>query len=219
MRSQAEVDEVLALSAAGYNDNETARRTGVPRRTVSDWRRGRVSVLRRGPGSCGLDHDPRELAPAAYAYLLGMYLGDGCLSATRGIWRLRVVLDARYPAIIAECARVMAQVVPGKRAHVMRRRDGNCVQVSMWCRCTGPASSLNMGLDQSIGGRLSLRNGSRRSCPGITDRPPWPHAQRRMSFHRSSAKGSVRVGLDPIRLQQSLRGHQDLSARVAMRSA
>jgi hypothetical protein len=132
MRPQTQVDEVLALSAAGYSDNQIARRTGIPRRTVSDWRRGRVSVLRRGPGSCGLDHDPRELAPAAYAYLLGMYLGDGCLSATRGIWRLRVVLDARYPAIIAECARVMAQVVPGKRAHVMRRHDGNCVQVSMW---------------------------------------------------------------------------------------
>jgi hypothetical protein len=43
-----------------------------------------------------------------------MYLGDGCLSVTRGIWRLRVVLDARYPAIIAGCARVMAQVVPGQ---------------------------------------------------------------------------------------------------------
>jgi hypothetical protein len=61
-----------------------------------------------------------------------MYLGDGCLSLTRGIWRLRIVLDTRYPGIIEECARSIEAVMPSKRAHVMRRRDGHCVQVSMW---------------------------------------------------------------------------------------
>jgi hypothetical protein len=132
MRPQDEVDEVLTLIAAGRSDAEIARRTGIPRRTVLDWRHGRASLQRRGRGSCGLEHQPAELAPAAYAYLLGMYLGDGCLSVTRGIWRLRVVLDARYPGIVAECAHAMEGVVPGKRAHVLRRRDGNCVQVSMW---------------------------------------------------------------------------------------
>jgi hypothetical protein len=47
----------------------------------------------------------------AYAYLLGMYLGDGMLTlAPRRVWRLRVVLDIKYPHIIDRCAWAMAQV-------------------------------------------------------------------------------------------------------------
>jgi hypothetical protein len=132
MRSQAQVDYVLQLIAAGCNDCEIERRTGVPRRTVLDWRHGRCSLRRSGPDRCGEEHPLDALPSGAYAYLLGMYLGDGCLSLTRGVWRLRVVLDARYAGIVRECACAMEAVVPTKRAHVMHRRDGACVQVSMW---------------------------------------------------------------------------------------
>ena len=46
--------------------------------------------------------DPERLPPD-YVYLLGLYLGDGCLSAhPRGAAdKLRVSLDSRYPKIIA----------------------------------------------------------------------------------------------------------------------
>jgi hypothetical protein len=44
-------------------------------------------------------HDLSTL-PAAYVYLLGMYLGDGCLSShPRDVYKLRISLDARYPGI------------------------------------------------------------------------------------------------------------------------
>jgi hypothetical protein len=46
-----------------------------------------------------------------YAYLLGLYLGDGCLSAApRGVYKLRIVLDLRYSDIIDECRESMKQV-------------------------------------------------------------------------------------------------------------
>ena len=54
--------------------------------------------------------DERQLGPA-YAYLLGLYLGDGMLSAGRGnVWRLRISLDAKYPQIVARAQRTMAEV-------------------------------------------------------------------------------------------------------------
>jgi hypothetical protein len=54
--------------------------------------------------------DERELGPA-YAYLLGLYLGDGMLSMGRGhVWRLRISLDAKYPQIVAQAQRAMAEV-------------------------------------------------------------------------------------------------------------
>jgi hypothetical protein len=64
--------------------------------------------------------------------LLGLYLGDGCLSAAPRTWRLRIVLDAQYPGIVVECAEAMRAVLPAKRPYVLYRRDGNCVEVSMW---------------------------------------------------------------------------------------
>jgi hypothetical protein len=78
MRSVIEVDRVLALAREGLNKSEIARRTGIPRATVRDWLKGRTPEQRVAP-AWPTDHDiagPRE----QYSYLLGMYLGDGCLS-------------------------------------------------------------------------------------------------------------------------------------------
>jgi hypothetical protein len=53
----------------------------------------------RGGGS----HDTAAL-PASYAYLPGLYLGDRCISAhPRGVYRLRISLDLRYPEIVSGC--------------------------------------------------------------------------------------------------------------------
>ena len=48
--------------------------------------------------------------PAAYSYLLGAYLGDGCLMGPRRN-QLRITLDNAYPGIIREVADAMAAVV------------------------------------------------------------------------------------------------------------
>ena len=48
-----------------------------------------------------------------YSYLLGIYLGDGTLSRlpARRL-PLRIVMDIRYPGIIAECVAAMRAVMP-----------------------------------------------------------------------------------------------------------
>jgi hypothetical protein len=71
-----------------------------------------------------------------YAYLLGMYLGDGCLSQSGSswVWRLRIFADAKYPKIIEECAAAMEAVFPAKRAHLLKRRDCACVEISMYSK-------------------------------------------------------------------------------------
>ena len=132
MRSPDEVGRVLELVATGLTDAEIAVRTGVPRRTVLDWRRGRVP---RFSSDCSFAlHLP--LPNPRYAYLLGLYLGDGCLSATHrpGVWRLRICADAQYPGIIEECAAAMEAIFPRQRAHRLRRRRSQCVEISMYSK-------------------------------------------------------------------------------------
>jgi hypothetical protein len=48
-----------------------------------------------------------------YAYLLGLYLGDGYVAAmARGTFSLRIFLDRRYPYIIAAAHQAIAAVNP-----------------------------------------------------------------------------------------------------------
>jgi hypothetical protein len=140
MRSADEVGLVLSLAEQGFNNCEVARRTGVPRGTVRDWVRGSVprsyDSRSRGCDRCGAFHRPTDELPARdYAYLLGLYLEDGMLSLhRRGVYRLRIVLDNRYPGIISECARTIASVLPDNRVHVQARTHADCSEVSSYSK-------------------------------------------------------------------------------------
>jgi hypothetical protein len=69
-----------------------------------------------------------------YAYLLGLYLGDGWISAMpRGVFKLRIVLDAKYPDIINECAEAMARMRSANRAPPALVPKIGCIEVvSHW---------------------------------------------------------------------------------------
>jgi hypothetical protein len=70
--------------------------------------------------------------PDSYAYLLGLYLGDGCLSEQRrGVMRLRIVLDQRYPRIIHECFCAMQELLPLNRPRVQALHSCRAVEVGI----------------------------------------------------------------------------------------
>jgi hypothetical protein len=132
MRPAEDVAAVLELGAQGLNASVIARQTGIPRGTVRDWLSGRVPRVMGGNAdgipTCekcgGAAHDFRWL-PAAYVYLLGLYLGDGCISThRREVYRLRIVLDLRYPGIVDECAAAIHEVVPRNAVNRQMRRGG-----------------------------------------------------------------------------------------------
>jgi LAGLIDADG-like domain len=132
VRSAEEFDAVQRLIAAGMNDCAIARRTGIPRRTVCDWRYCGLKVRARvpaGSAACGIEHDFLALLPEAYCYLLGLYLGDGCISQSRRVWHLRITLDKKYPDIIDRCCAVIDALFPRQRASI-RPRSYGCVDVS-----------------------------------------------------------------------------------------
>jgi hypothetical protein len=68
-------------------------------------------------------------------YLLGLYLGDGCIShGRRGVYCLRITLDSRYPKIISECCNALNTIFPAKSARAAKRSRSQCVDVSMWSK-------------------------------------------------------------------------------------
>ena len=142
MHSREAVGEALRLKGLGLNNCEISRRTGVARPTIRDWSRGKLPRSHTGgPGSsgksdrrttcsqCGGNEHRFDQLSTAYVYLLGMYLGDGCISThQRGVYRLRITLDTRYPGIVRECEAAMKAVLP--RNSVGRQlRPCNCYEV------------------------------------------------------------------------------------------
>jgi len=124
---------VSRLLAQGLNDCEIARRAGIPRSTIRDWRcRPPARRLPKVPACercAGLRPNPPA---AAYAYLLGVYLGDGCISLHPRAHRLRLTLDAAYPGIIKQCVTALEVIRPGKRAWAGRHGGPRCIEVSMY---------------------------------------------------------------------------------------
>jgi hypothetical protein len=110
MRSEEEVTRVGELAQRGLGSAEIARVTGIPRATVRDWLAGKVPARKRV--ELGVEPAIPPESQSAYAYLLGLYLGDGHISAGARTLRLRITLDGIYPGIVAECVGAIEQVLP-----------------------------------------------------------------------------------------------------------
>ncbi len=136
MHPQATVDRARQLSQQGLFDREVAQIVGVPLSAVQKWRTG----ARRAPGSEQKAGCPRcdggPLDEPAYSYLLGLYLGDGCISRgstrTKDVWKLSVACADAWPGLIQECARAIRAVRPGNKV-LMVQRTG-CTEVKGYSR-------------------------------------------------------------------------------------
>jgi hypothetical protein len=124
MHPQATVDRARSLSSLGLYDREVAQITGVPLRTVRKWRtRKRRDPEKRSRKSSCPRCDGVPLDESAYAYLLGLYLGDGCLThGRREVYALCVACCDAWPGLIVAAERAMQAVMPVSRPYTVRRR-------------------------------------------------------------------------------------------------
>jgi hypothetical protein len=127
-RSRADFEAVMSLMEVGRGDSEIARLTGIPRPTVSTWRHGRSSrihqrMLRASPAW-------RPPDPNAYCYLLGVYLGDGCVTVqSEAAACVVIVLDSRHLGIVAEVKGSIRRVLPDTSVRSFRKLRNNATVV------------------------------------------------------------------------------------------
>ena len=134
MHPQHEVDEALRLVAEGLNDCQIARVTGISRTTIREWRRYGPPGRRAGRRTSVCPRcDGRPLDEPAYAYLLGLYLGDGHISKIRSVYRLRIFQDERYVFLIALAGEAILRVRAG-HGKVSNVPQMGCVAVSAYWR-------------------------------------------------------------------------------------
>ncbi|MFK0170005.1 transcriptional regulator [Streptomyces sp. NPDC090306] len=127
-------ERALAQVARGRSLNSVSKETGVSRAAIRSWQ-VRLEPRKRSGLPCPRCGDRPEPPsdPASYAYLLGLYLGDGCISThRRGVHVLRITLDNAWPGIIGACEAAMRAVRPDNS--VCRVGKPGCVAVTMYSK-------------------------------------------------------------------------------------
>jgi hypothetical protein len=128
----------IVLHRMGLSRKAIARQTGISIQTISRWcRHGATTHSWVGSGSrrrqiTGVGHEAVLASAdlASYAYLLGIYLGDGHIAAhRRGVYQLRISMDSRYPGLIGETKQAIEAVLPNNRANVMKNPRHNAVVI------------------------------------------------------------------------------------------
>ncbi len=112
----------LAEMATGRSLNSVSRSTGISRAALRSWRDHGIEPVSRGAA-------PLRTDGPAYPYLLGLYLGDGCLSGNgRGVYALRIACGNAWPGLIDACEAAIRAVRP--EGPVFRVQQQGCVQVT-----------------------------------------------------------------------------------------
>jgi hypothetical protein len=126
-------DQALALIAAGVNDCEVARRLGLARTTVRDWRRPRYKAPPRPLcPRCWRRMQPLAFTVEDYSELLGLYLGDGHITRMARAERLRLFLDARYAAVVGEAEALLRRCFPRNSVGRAVRHGGAMVVLLLY---------------------------------------------------------------------------------------
>lgn len=116
MYPQATVDTALRLSAIGILDKENAWICGVSIAAIRHWRAGRRRVASGFTAarriSCPRCH-ARSMNESSYAYLLGLYLGDGHITrGPRDVYVLAIACCDDWPGLMTAARQAMSAVMP-----------------------------------------------------------------------------------------------------------
>jgi Helix-turn-helix domain len=115
----------VALVAAGTPVKRAANELGISRSTLRYWLAERPPSSNFGPcPRCWRRGRNLDIARADYAYLLGVYLGDGCISHFARSECLRISCDSKYPRVIEEIEGALTRVLRSSKVGRQYAHEG-----------------------------------------------------------------------------------------------
>lgn len=117
MRSATEHNKIIYLNSIGINQSQISKILDIPRSTIRDH-------IKNDKNNYINPFNPEELnknQQKAYSYILGQYLGDGCLSKApnfekKQVWKLRIFTDCKHPNITNQCKNSLKLLFPNNKS-------------------------------------------------------------------------------------------------------
>ena len=131
-------DHAVALMRGGQHPQAVSALTGVSVRTLRQWRDHPEGGRQNRHATCPRCAEPATLPePSAdYAYLLGLYLGDGCISRSgdpaKRIWVLRIACADAWPGLLEDCKSAIKAIRPENKVGIEKK--AGCVSVQAYSR-------------------------------------------------------------------------------------
>lgn len=128
--------EARRMMQSGLSFSYISGALGINRSTLRDWRDhpekdGQRAICPRCASPPSLPEPGRD-----YAYLLGLYLGDGCISASgdgsRDVWRLRIACADAWPGLVTDCKNAISAIRPGNKVGAVQSQG--CKYVTAYAR-------------------------------------------------------------------------------------
>jgi hypothetical protein len=126
----------LTLIDRGMSLRAVHKSTGISRATLRDWLNHPEKTGQRAscPRCATLPSLPEPAGD--YAYLLGLYLGDGCISVgghpAKGVWALRIACADAWPGLRSECIAAISAIRPRNKISTQQRVG--CTEVIAYSR-------------------------------------------------------------------------------------
>ncbi len=139
MREYEEYYKILELWESGCSKQHIEFTLDIPLGTIRDCikKYGTLKNLQENKAEASkstpapilerICNPENALIQEAYAYALGMYLGDGYIVKNTRIYYLRITLDTRYPQIIEHCKTCIQLLLPDNKVNILYSKRGN------WC--------------------------------------------------------------------------------------
>ncbi len=139
MRDYQEYYKILELWEKGHSQTHIEYHLDIPRSTIRDCikKYGTLKNLEANKADAAKSTpapilerilNPQNISiQEAYAYALGIYLGDGYIVRNARIYYLRITLDTRYPQIIEYCKSCIQLLLPDNKVNILYSKRGN------WC--------------------------------------------------------------------------------------
>ena len=127
--STEQKQQIVELLATGLSKYQVATQMGIEWKQVDYWDKNKARVaelvyardlksrVERHTGSSPVSCTSEQ----SYAYVLGLYLGDGCIVNTHrdGVQDLRIFQDVKYPDLAAEHIAALSLLYPTNKATIL----------------------------------------------------------------------------------------------------
>ena len=135
-RTIEEYNEVLKLFKEGKSKVEISKLTSIPRGTITDWTLNKIDLttskqrIETNPLTILSDENKIQ----AYVYLLGSYLGDGCITQPQSnrAAKLRITCDNKQPYVIQSNLEAIKILFPNNTPSIQAHQTGNCSIVGVY---------------------------------------------------------------------------------------